>query len=301
MVSVETILEEARAKILAFENTVWAEHELESPKELFHYTTIEGLVGILSDCHLFLSDILASNDRSEFVHGAQMIVSECRKRSAHVLLANLAEVFQPDQRSGLGRSWFIHAACFCTGSDVLTQWRGYSFAGGFAIGLDFEKLMKEARATNAFAIVRMLYHQDLQEKIISETLDTVVRLFDEWLMPMLNKLSKQDRQRASDGFFLEVGSSLLKSIARFKNPAFQSEDEWRIFSFDSSEVVQEKVKFRTRSNSILPYIELPFPADIVSSVYRSPGVWPASVEYSLQRLVMSVGEHIEIKKSEIPL
>jgi len=123
------------------------------------------------------------------------------------------------------------------------------------------------------------------------------------LRPDLTKYAGADFKDGLDGFLLDAGISLLKSIFHFKNKAFQSEDEWRVIRLNDplNDQRPTQVRFRTLGNKVIPYIELPFEADLVSHIIRSPGVWPRSVEYAVQRLASSLGDHVHVEQSALDL
>jgi hypothetical protein len=49
------------------------------PEHLYHYTTAEGLVGIVRDRKLWATDIFHLNDRREFIHGIKLAVEELQR------------------------------------------------------------------------------------------------------------------------------------------------------------------------------------------------------------------------------
>jgi hypothetical protein len=244
--------------------------------------------------------MLTSYDRSEFRHGVDLTKSVLGETAVDPLSIALLESFsRGDGLVGLGKKYFIHAICFCPGKDVLTQWRAYSSTGGFAIGVNFKQLRERAEKLE-FAIARIMYLEELQRDIIRKTVAHAKRMFQS-LRPTLDSVSGAEFKRGLDGFLLEVGISLLKSIYHFKNEAFQSEDEWRIIILDTSDDTRRKVKFRSRGNAVMPYVEVPFEPELVSHIYRSPGLWPGAVDYAVQRLADSLGDHVCVDVSKLPL
>lgn len=300
MSTVEEFLKQATEEIEACYVELWRSHESTEPTRLFHYTSTEGLVGIISSRKFFLSDVLTSNDRSEIRYGVSLAVEVLKQQQTHVVDRELLAAFQSGNGlAGLGDTYFLHAICFCPAEDVLTQWRGYSATGGFGIGVHFKKLRERAEKSE-FALARMLYERDKQEKILQRTVEKGRNLFDR-LSPMLKTLTGPDVKRAVDGFLLEMGISMLKSIYHFKNEAFKSEDEWRVLTLDTAEDLVGKQKFRCRGNTIVPYVELDFESDLIGWINRSPGLWPTFVDYAVSRLAKSLGYHIIFEVSKIPL
>jgi hypothetical protein len=297
---VEQFLSTARSQIEEYYVELWREHESLEPEHLFHYTSTEGLVGILTSRKFFASDMLASNDRSEFRHGVELTKSVLRETAADPLSMALLDSFsRGDGLVGLGRDYFIHAICFCPGKDVLTQWRAYSSTGGFAIGVNFKQLRERAENLE-FAIARIMYREELQRDIIRKTVVHAKGAFES-LRANLDSASPPEFKRGLDAFLLEVGISLLKSIHHFKNEAFQSEDEWRIFPLVTIEEARKNLKFKSHGSAITPYVEVPFEPELISHICRSPGLWSGAVDYAVQRLADTLSDHVCVEVSKLPL
>jgi len=107
------------------------------PRRLYHYTTLEGLTGILGSTGLWASDVRFVNDASELSYASALIgnevvaaISESEAVRPHLHLhSEMANPFE------IGRRPFV--ACFCEEGDLLSQWRGYRAAeSGFSLGFD---------------------------------------------------------------------------------------------------------------------------------------------------------------------
>lgn len=268
----------------------WAEHVSYEPNLLFHYTSTEGLVGIVTSKTFFMSDMMASTDQTEIRYGLDIVKDVrrqlLRKRGGDPFL----EPFLTFKETGLGDSWFVHAICFCAKDDVLTQWRGSSPAGGCAIGVDFKRLKR--KATKGAILARMLYARDKQREIIRRIMNCGQRLY--------RRVEDKETDLRSD-FLTEVWVRLLTSVSRFKHPAFSSEDEWRFFAPVNTSDAQ--MRFRMRGNAVIPYNELSFASDhtLIRQIRCSPGVWSGSALYGVNRLAKSLGDHVQVTQSELPL
>src|SRR4051794_37392114 len=91
------------------------------PKRLYHYTTLAGLMGIVSDSTLWASDARFLNDSSELSYAAQLIDGVVTEQVAGVTSDLLRDALPT--RSGFangfeyGRRPFV--ACFCEEDDLL--------------------------------------------------------------------------------------------------------------------------------------------------------------------------------------
>lgn len=260
------------------------------PSRLFHYTSLEGLVGIVTSRTFFLSDMLASTDQSEIRYGIDLVREVLEDSKADKLLRNVWRHYSNHELLGIGDSTAVHALCFCAGDDVLTQWRGYSSAGGCAIGVDFPKLMQTANAAG-FALGRILYDRDRQVKSIRRAIRCVQELFTAGG-------SNSEDERVLQEWAGNVGLFLLKSALLFKHEAFVSENEWRVFGLR----VPDVRKFRLRGNTITAYVELSFAPLLMTDIRCSPPrLWSPSARHGVEQLAKSLGAHVQVTHSQLPL
>lgn len=101
---------------------------LEDPTvtELFHYTDLGGLKGIIADGDLWLTHLRFSNDNEELIHGKNIVrtVLDERIQSAPAdrqgCLKRLKDLLDQPVADG------VYICCFCEKNNLLSQWRGYS-------------------------------------------------------------------------------------------------------------------------------------------------------------------------------
>src|SRR5262249_11724987 len=132
---------------LSLVSPTFAEHlQQPIPEFLYHYTSQEGLLGIIDSSSLWATNIGYMNDATEFTLDlkliTQQIVHAIPKLKADVnffterlpLQAEQADI--KAQRATLlwklannkeGTSMCV--ACFCEDDDLLSQWRGYARTG----------------------------------------------------------------------------------------------------------------------------------------------------------------------------
>lgn len=277
---------------------LWKECTPSEPRRLFHYTCSEALVGIAATRKFFLSDMLASTDQSEVRHGIGVIRTVLEKEEPDRITKAVLQSLKNNELWTIGESVFVHAICFCTGDDVLTQWRGYSSGGGVAIGVDFNKLKAQAENLR-FALAKMLYIRDKQEemvrRILSRSREFLPRLKD----ALHGTREEQNKQGAS--FLSEIAICFLKAALFFKHEAFSSEDEWRVLKLETPEDLRDKLKFRARGNTVTPYVELPIEPLLITEIRCSPGFWSQSAIYGMERLAMRFGPHVRVTHSALPL
>jgi len=108
------------------------------PPRVYHYTTPEGLAGILKTQCLHATDVLYMNDASEQAYADSLIQRVISALDKDPLMGFLTETLRlKRQREHVA----IYAACFCERGDLLSQWRAYSNGGtGYAIELDWKAM-----------------------------------------------------------------------------------------------------------------------------------------------------------------
>jgi hypothetical protein len=259
---------------------------MENPdKIVFHYTSLDGLLGITESTSIWATNILYLNDASEFNY-AKSLLSDKLKHFCDVnpdfnkkttLDESLGyfffEILEENINKLLPSEHFSFYVCsFSEEFDLLSQWRGYcKNSSGYSLGFAFgslEKCVKQA----GFAIKPCIYDE---RKQIAE-IDVLL-------------------QKASDRFLREIGSAEEKGkawdtnskylaadfllefiqLAPFlKHPKFAEEREWRIMASLKTKYVRSQIKFRQGNTMIVPYIEIPLPMEaerlIIDEVFIGP-------------------------------
>ncbi len=105
-----------------------------SPTQLFHYSSMEGFLGIASSKAIWASDMLSLNDASEASYPYE-VIAEAFENQTSVMLDAHRQAFKTQLTEYLFRMYTPFVTCFCEDGDLLSQWRGYGGNGeGFAIG-----------------------------------------------------------------------------------------------------------------------------------------------------------------------
>ncbi|KAF6578394.1 DUF2971 domain-containing protein [Paenibacillus sp. EKM212P] len=245
---------------------------MENKKEdiLYHYCGGEAFFNIIKNATLWLSDILKSNDSQECIWLRDLV----KKR----IETYLAET-NPDYLKAWN-TWYqvnsnieassmvIYATCFSESKDSLSQWRGYAQDGsGIAIG--FSK--KHLQAVNGLAKYNLTFNKVIyqnQEKFIN-------RIFKENIKKMENKGIGHVGLELNDNYRLE--------FAKYKNPSFKEEKEWRIvlksnvgagkIRRDFNELEFSNTQYRYGDGKIISYLEMDFSKikkDIIKEIWIGP-------------------------------
>jgi hypothetical protein len=268
-----------KAKLVAAMNECVASDE-PLPRELFHYCSSTGLLGIIEEKLFRASDVLCMNDSSEIQHGLQVLdaVLSARSDSAKGLVALL-----PGLQAKFTSDWSTHVSCFSDGADLMSQWRTYGAGGhGFAIGFDRTQLETLSDA----ALVRMEYDSSRQKAKVNLFMDRSLEIMTSSALPV----------ELTNSFWFEVFMQLLGFVASFKRAHFKEEREWRALTIQT-----KGLKFRAIRGAVVPYVEVEFPASAVKCVMRGPSL-ENTFSHALRRFLDHSGcSATRIEKSDIPL
>lgn len=262
-------------------------------RTLYHYTTQEGLLGIIESRSIWASEIRYLNDTTEFQTGLEVVSAALRARLDDI---------GSDEGDARGEAIFrdfatveeakVFVLSLTEKGDDLSQWRAYGGShSGFSIGFDIEGL-KVLAAEHSFSLERCLYDVP-EQNVLAET---IVNSALAWLTA--GDRMTQRRRR-------EFRRSMIQTAPLFKDYRFRDEQEWRLVSV-SHEVTTPEIGFRSGISTIIPHYCLPlFAADgscPLSSVIVGPTPHADLSLDSTYALLRSRGfKHAKVRKSEIPL
>ena len=142
------------------------------PRRLYHYTSQEGLLGIVKEKAIWASKIHFLNDLQEFSLGLSMAkdkLDELRRDPAYQEARTKINKLERALKT-IG-SINVCVASFSAKRDDLSQWRGYcGDSTGFSIGFDTKKLRDLASQTFMFALLPCTYKKKAQENMVEELL-----------------------------------------------------------------------------------------------------------------------------------
>jgi hypothetical protein len=269
----------------------------ELPPLLYHYTTSEGLRGIVENGKLRGTDRSFLNDSSESSHGYEVAMQHCdlvrdiyserddgQTEIADRYLARL----RVEYGKALAVSWFV--ASLCAQPNVLTQWMGYGHQGGYSVGLDARRLRTLGESNRSYILRKVIYQFGDQLEELQNNVDRCV-----------NRIMDEDYDKNSA--VQEAVRETLVCLLRYKDAAFEREEEWRLWWCNPS---AEEMHFRSRPDlGLIPFVEFDLSRG-ADSLIREIWIGPTSLgneaERALKHLLSKEHLHdVEIKRSEIPL
>ncbi len=206
------------------------------PDYLYHYTTAEGLKGIVENREIWASDIFSLNDSSEVYHGRDLLFDCLNARKSKLdpnlkkqLIASLEE---------LGPRKFVstYVCSFSKEGDDLSQWRAYCPHGGYAIGFPTDQLQEFAAGQDGVSLECCVYERKDKLKLCRRFIRTL-----------------DGGPRYSLKLYAEIFAA--EFACRFKHKAFKSEEEWRLISAVLEGFGSETTpEFRCRGSLVVPYL-----------------------------------------------
>jgi hypothetical protein len=258
------------------------------PESIYHYTDINGLMGLLSSGCIWATHVNRLNDLSENKLGFNIVISHIQdnppESSRPLINKAILELQSVD----------TYVACYSSERDLLSQWRNYTGSQvGYSIGFDARKM---ATQDDKIPILeKVIYQEDTAKALI----DLLLRRVDDFLI--------QDTFDALEvGFILGTVESLLNIIACIiKHPKFEEEREYRHIYQPGKTRLDLPVYFKAGQYGLTPYVAINF-LEKGRLPITTITVGPCH-DFELEYKVLSLFLHnngykdVEILHSEIPL
>ncbi|MHC4955679.1 MAG: DUF2971 domain-containing protein [Planctomycetota bacterium] len=214
---------------------------------VFHYTDLNALQGIVGEHDLWLTNSRFSNDYEEGEHGKKIVASAIANRVGRADLAADEREFARDVGEQLARTddHGVYVCCFCRKDDLLGQWRSYGSNGtGVSIGLATDEFqwITGPDAPLQFGLIylwRVFYKEETQLRIV----DDCIALASQ--DPAGDRAARIDLAVDAIRFF----------VPTFKNPDFEEEQEARLVFRPVSECPVGP-SFRVGRGMLVPYFSL---------------------------------------------
>jgi hypothetical protein len=227
-----------------------AEDLIFGPKQdelVYHYTDLNGLLGVARNHDLWLTNARYSNDDEEMLHGlgvAERVIVELREEAAGdpPRLDYLGKVqSELTTTSDAG----VYFTCFCLKDDLLSQWRGYG-ANGTGVSVELEPRRfdwvtgADSPHGGLMRFWKVFYKRETQQSIVRTAVDYG---FSQQPPPPIEE--RAQRAAAAIRFF----------IPTFKNEGFGEEQECRLI-FTPPPSCPVRPKHRVTRGMLVPYYSL---------------------------------------------
>lgn len=285
-------------------NNIWSNER--SIKTVYHYTSPEAFLSILSEKSIRFSDVRYMNDKSETIYVVKVILDFLHENRKYYpefneVVNNLIEEedFEAIRALEITNIRYKHIPklqyipnrhflfCMSKSQDSLNMWNYYVSNGiyrGYNIGFEPHKLLKTFDVDNfntadAFMVYYgpVIYNKNDQLKEISSLADTVTKYV---------KSTFHDSENNYKYATISLKQYIDSYGLFFKNTSFRSEEEYRIVISIANELIPHDIKvaqkyygennkkmcegFYTKNGFIVPFLNVTLPPDAISRVTISP-------------------------------
>ncbi|MGD9971333.1 MAG: DUF2971 domain-containing protein [Sulfuricurvum sp.] len=310
-------------KILREENLRTGLEETDySNYQVYHYTNIQGLQGIIDSEALWMTDFQYMNDSQEINHGIQLaesILRELKSSERYIGKEDYLKIWEKFVETGVDRR--ICISCFSLDNgDSLSQWRGYADKGaGISIGFN----VSEWKFWNKdlTRLDKVIYDIEQQRKILLNLFHIHLTLLD-WnsdknITNFKGEKIEPKKPEELTNYFI---SQVYKYIISFKHHSFEDEKEARWVYLEDMNFLEDmslkspKKQFRTAGNKLIPYIssnELPNILGYgekevkmklpITEIVVGPQKDSDLVVSGIKELLQEYGySHVNVRKSKVP-
>lgn len=283
------------------------------PNVLYHYTSAEGLLGIVESGLLHFTHAFFMNDQSELLYGRDLVVDVLQReifkvadRRKRLLMSACLDIFADMQQAGAMDSYHCYLACFCEDGNLLSQRRAYGDTRqGYAVGFLTDQLLV---GPDVLQLRRVRYHRGEQEALINAAVD---RCFTACLGRMARVHDRKARHEVFGAYVFAISVAIATLLPQLKHPMFAEEKEWRLIALFLDSQSQPNVKFRRGRSSVVPYSPINLTKDRegatnhlpIASVTHAPCAEPEIVKRSIRMLLAAhgYGDEVPVVGSDIPL
>lgn len=238
-------------------------HSMHEKKILYHYTTLEGLKGILQNRSLWFSHISTLNDPLELQYGRNLISDELtefieNEKDIKILsfLKSISSFIK-----GFGEViYHVYVASFCEDENLLSQWRSYTLnGGGYNLGISIDTNTKfchnfDNLQNGSYIILRkVIYDYEEQKNIIKNYLIKII----EGAKNAIARWEERERKVPitwESQAAIESVNILFDIMFSLKNKVFSEEREWRLIKVNAEDANTEYIRFRERKEGLIPYL-----------------------------------------------
>lgn len=288
-------------------------------KNLYHYTDLNGLIGIIESQCLWATNINFLNDKKELIYAVDL-VKDVAKSISNEQNKEIVDLVIEHIEQRANRKTFV--TCFSKNGDLLGQWRAYANNGnGVSIGFDSMSWASDLCPRPHSNHIQ--YNENYQKEYIKTMLESFISFMEGY---------KDEIEWTLTHSYEEVSALLIIDMINsftqhFKHPSFKDEDEYRFLLEENLAIGNKKrgyeVLFRTNNKMIIPYIKFenmyhkfykdlsedsPMPTMFdeqkrlpIKEIIIGPNLDFEVVKEGISFLLDKNGyKNVEIKRSEIP-
>lgn len=276
-----------------------------SPKHgrgtVYHYTSPEGLLGIITNKYIFATDLLYLNDAAEGSYALKLLLSVLEEdfSDRKVLYEGIKKEIDGLAKQAPNK-YFTYVISFSKGEDLLNMWNYYTKGNsveGYNVGFDITKLAHSLK-------IKIDKCEGIKEKDGLKVHHGAVNYDKKKQMGRIREIVHQfidhfedDETSTSYGegvlYYLIVRKIYYLGLF-YKAPEYKNEKEYR-FVFVPGSIgknndwqsrgIPYKEEYRNKNGVLIPYQKCTFSSDSVVSIMCAPTNDFNRTEASLRRLL----------------
>jgi len=236
------------------------------PPEVWHYTKIEGLQGILSSGTIWATEARSTKDTTEFIHARDIALEylkTAQRPGEHFEFA-LREAYEVvesvfDEGALSSNHTEVFIASFSAAENSKNQWKDYGDGNrGASIAFDLRNIRRPKGSGNALTVARCIYEQAEKVSLIQSSLGHFMLQCANSHRIASYRWQKNEKLRAKfKSSFNRTLFDLLRLASHCKDPMYSSENEWRLALPRTIERtgIKTPVQYRVETNGSTPYIQ----------------------------------------------
>jgi len=171
-----------RKELLRLDTEIFSESDLAIPAEITHYTSLEGLKGIVGRQEIWCTDIRQVNDPLEGDYGMKIIQNVITRKS--VPSAFVEFVMRQKRLFGVKELFTNYIACFCAAHDIEAMWQNYAEGGrGYGVVFDARTLLAASNGGHLYSFAPLIYDDQLQHQKTARVIDAAIQLHRRFGIP----------------------------------------------------------------------------------------------------------------------
>lgn len=266
-------------------------------KYAWHYTSAQGLYGILNDKCFHVTNALFLNDPTEIEYSKNLLLQAIKKYYEHPQYNEIADlILNMHIRSKI---WEHYVLSLSLNDDSLPMWQYYG-KNGYALKLDIDKLFKisfvknipvDTERTDMTTMGEVIYNVKHQLASLDRNLSKIFNT---------NRENKSDLHRLIYDFINDFETNRLF----YKDSAYSNEKELRyLFSLNNEDANASSLFKLSRNGMLVPYIVVDILEiwDIITEIKIHPLMDEDLTKNGIKRFLKHNGtENIKITKSKVP-
>lgn len=272
--------------------------QMEKGEKIYHYTTIDALISIVSRKELWITKWDYLNDIDEFKVALDVCAAVLKEEKVKPEIIQAVEkcINKSIYDDSLSNSYYIFSSSCDEDSQLL--WSNYSNYDGVNLEIDFAKFI-EALNHNMLWHGLVNYNFESQKECLRKTFyDEFIGVDDFGKIKSLNEINKLvDREYDTLILHMSVICELYSMF--FKRGCFEGENEYR-FVFSIGE--KQEISFRSKNGMVIPYTKKQIESiGFIKRITIGPTNQIDIAAKGISELLHYYQRDIDIVKSEIPL